>query len=137
MVRKISLLISAYCLITSLTLITRPFTTQGGGGGCYAPKGPFKQLTGEFQYDYKRFGAVGKDWESSCTPEMPYAAVNANARINPEDGHGDWPAVEFIVWFLGPMRSDNPKCIFEITDGGQVLAFKGATKHQLKVIAVP
>ena len=27
------------------------------------PKGPFHQLTGEFQYDYKRYGAVGKDWE--------------------------------------------------------------------------
>ena len=39
------------------------------------PKGPFQQLTGEFQYDYKRYGAVGKDWESGCTREMPYAVV--------------------------------------------------------------
>ena len=65
MVRKVYVLIIACCLITALMLITRPFTAQGRGGGCYVPKGPFQQLSGEFQYDYKRYGAVGKNWESN------------------------------------------------------------------------
>jgi hypothetical protein len=99
------------------------------------PKGPFRQLTGEFQYDYKRYGAVGKDWECSCTREMPYAIVDAHA--NPEGGRDGRPAVEFTVWFLGPMRSDNPKCTFEISDGGEVTTIKEATRHHLNVIAVP
>ncbi len=135
MVRKIFLLISSCCLITALMLITRPFAARGRGGGCYVPKGPFHQLTGEFRYDYKRYGAVDKDWESSCTREMPYALVNAYA--NPEGGRDGWPAVEFKVWFLGPMASDNPKCNVEIADGGEVKAFKEVTRHRLDVIAVP
>ena len=100
MVRKIYVLISAGCLITSLVLVTLPFSSEGRSGGCYAPKGPFQQLSGEFQYDYKRYGAVGKDWESSCTREMPYAVVEAHAN---SEGGGGLPSVEFIVWFLGPM----------------------------------
>jgi hypothetical protein len=137
MMRKSSLLVSTCCLITALAFINRPFTAQGRGGGCYEPKGPFQQLAGEFQYDYRRYGAVGKDWESSCTREMPNAAINAKALINPEAGHGDWPAVEFTVWFLGPMESDNPKCTFEISDGGDVKALKEVTRHHLNAIAVP
>ncbi|MGA2224886.1 MAG: hypothetical protein ABSH41_10630 [Syntrophobacteraceae bacterium] len=99
------------------------------------PKGPFQQLTGEFQYDYKRYGAVGKDWENSCTREMPYAVVDAHA--NPEGGRDGLPSVEFIVWFLGPMKSDNPKCTFKILDGGEVKALKEVTRNHLNVIAVP
>ncbi len=99
------------------------------------PKGPFHQLSGEFQYDYKRYGAVGKDWESSCTEQMPSAIVDAHA--NTEGGPGGWPTVEFIVWFLGPMASDNPKCTLEITGGGEVSALKEVTRHHLNVIAVP
>ncbi|MGO8944629.1 MAG: hypothetical protein ACLQJ7_13270 [Syntrophobacteraceae bacterium] len=132
--RKIHLLISACCLTTTMILITLPLKSSGRGGGCYAPKGPFQQLTGEFQYDYKRYGAVGKDWESSCR-ETPYAVVNAHA--NPVGGRGGWPAVEFTVWFLGPMESDNPKCTFEISDGGEVEALKEVTRYHLNVIAVP
>jgi len=135
MVRKIYVLISACCLITTLMLITLPFSSSGRGGGCYVPKGPFHKLTGEFQYDYSRYGAVGKDWESSCTRETTYAIVNAHAY--PEGGRGGWPAVEFIVWFLGPMASDNPKCTFEIPDGGEVKAIKEVTRHHLDVIAMP
>ena len=135
MVRRIYVLISACCLITALILITRPFTAQGRGGGCYVPKGPFHQLAGEFQYDYKRYGAVGKDWEISCTREMPYAEVDAHA--SPEDGSGGRPMVEFIIWFLGPMKSDNPKCTFEISNGGEVKALKEVTRNHLNVIAVP
>ncbi len=132
MMRKIYVLISAGCLITSLVLVTLPFSSEALSGGCYAPKGPFQQLSGEFQYDYKRYGAVGKDWESSCTREMPYAVVDAH----PEGG-GGLPAVEFIVWFLGPMQSDNPKCNFKIADGGEVKALKEVTRSHLNVIAVP
>ena len=135
MVRKIYVLISACCLIITLILIIRPFTVQGRGGGCYVPKGPFHQLTGEFQYDYERYGAVGKDWESTCTREMPYAFVNAHA--SPEGGRDGLPAVEFKVWFLGPMASANPKCNLEIAGGGEVKAFKEVTRHHLDVIAVP
>lgn len=106
-----------------------------GGGGLYAPKGPFQKLSGEFQYDYSRYGAVGKDWESSYTRKMPHAAVDV--RANPEGERGGLPAVKFIVWFLGPMKSDNPKCTFEIADGGEVKAIKEVTRHHLNVIAVP
>ena len=106
-----------------------------GGGGFYAPKGPFHHLTGEFQYDYERYGAVGKDWKSSCTRKMPYAVVDAHA--NPEGERGGLPAVKFIVWFLGPMTSDSPKCTVEIADGGEVKAIKEVTRHHLNVIAVP
>jgi hypothetical protein len=122
MVRRAWLLTSACCLITALTLIARPFTAQGRGAGSYAPKGPFQQLSGEFQYDYKRYGAVGKDWEGSCTRGMPYAVVDTHA--NPKGGRDGWPAVEFIVRFLGPMKSDNPKCAFEIRDGREVKTLK-------------
>ncbi len=118
MVRKIHLPVSACCLLITLILCTWPFSSPGRCGGCYAPKGPFRRLSGEFQYDYERYGAVGKDWENSCTPEMPYAIVSAHA--NPEGDRGGLPAVEFIVWFLGPMKSDNPKCTFEILNGGEV-----------------
>jgi hypothetical protein len=134
-VRSIYVLIGASCLIITLILVTRPFTAQGRGGGCYVPKGPFQQLTGEFQYDYKRYGAVGKEWESVCTREMSYAIVKAHA--NPEGGGGSWPEVEFIVWFLGPMKSDNPKCTFGISDGGEVKAITKVTRNHLNVIAVP
>ncbi|SPF32190.1 exported hypothetical protein [Syntrophobacter sp. SbD1] len=135
MVRKICVLISTCCLITALMLIARPPDSPARGGGCYVPKGPFQQLTGEFVYDYKLYGAVGKDWEGSCTRETTCALVNAHA--NPEGGRGGWPAVEFTVWFLGPMKSDNPKCTFEISNGGEVKAIKEATRHHLNVIAVP
>ncbi len=66
---------------------------------------------------------------------MPYAVVDAHA--NPEGGLDGWPAVEFKVWFLGPMASDNPKCNLEIADGGKVKALKKVTRHHLDVIAVP
>ncbi len=99
------------------------------------PKGPFHQLSGEFQYDYKRYGAVGKDWEGGCTEQMHYAIVDAHAST--EDEPCGWPAVEFTVWFLGPMTSGNPKCTVEITDGGEVSLIKEATRHHLNVIAVP
>ncbi|MGO9531539.1 MAG: hypothetical protein ACLP3B_10205 [Syntrophobacteraceae bacterium] len=106
-----------------------------GGGGFYAPKGPFQKLSGEFQYDYSHYGAVGKDWESSRTRQMPYVIVDAHA--NPKGESAGLPAVEFIVWFLGPMTSDSPKCNLEITDGGEVKALKKVTRHHLNVIAVP
>jgi len=66
---------------------------------------------------------------------MPYAVVDA--RANPESESTGLPAVEFIVWFLGPMTSDNPKCTVEIADGGEVKAIKEVTRHHLNVIAVP
>lgn len=128
------LLIGA-CLI-GLLLIPWWFNAQGRGGGCYNPKGPFKQLSGKFRYDYYRYGSVGRDWESDCTREMPYAAVKAHG-LNPEGGGGGGPSVEFVVWFLGPMKSDNPKCTVEISGGGEVKAIKEATRHYLNVIAGP
>ena len=135
MVQRVWLLLSTFCLITALTIIAWPFIVQGRSGGYCAPEGPFQRLTGEFQYDYKRYAAVGKDWKSSCTREMPYSAVDAH--VNPENGRDGWPAVEFIVWFLGPMKSDNPKCTFDISDGGEVKALKAVTRHHLNIIAVP
>ena len=134
--RKIHVLIGTCCLIIALALIIRPFAVQGRGCGFYAPKGPFRILSGEFHYDYKRYGAVGKDWESSCTREMPYTAVNAHA-LNHQGGTGDWPIVEFTVWFLGPMRSDNPRCTFEISGGGEVNAVKEVSRRHLKALAGP
>lgn len=135
MVRKIYAPISACCLVFTLILILWPFSSLARCGGCYAPKGPFRQLSGEFQYDYERYGAVGKGWESSCTRETPDAVISAHA--NPEGGRSSRPAVEFIVWFLGPMESGSPKCTFEISNGGEVKAFKEVTRNHLNVIAVP
>jgi hypothetical protein len=66
---------------------------------------------------------------------MPYATVDAHA--DAEGGSHGWPEVEFIVWFLGPMKSNNPKCTFEISHGGEFKAFKEVTRHHLNVIAAP
>jgi hypothetical protein len=66
---------------------------------------------------------------------MPYAVVDAHA-LNPQGVGGGQPSVEFIVWFLGPMKSDNPKCTFEIS-GGEVKALEEVTRHHLNVIAGP
>jgi hypothetical protein len=134
--RRIYALIAIFSMMAALALLILPFTAQSRGGGCYAPKGPFQQLSGEFRYDYERFGAVGKNWELGCTSEMPHCAVEAHS-LKPEDGCEDRPSVEFTVWFLGQMGSDNPKCLFEIMNGGQVVANEGATIHHLKVIAAP
>ena len=66
---------------------------------------------------------------------MPYAVVDAHP--NPEDNSGGLPTVEFIVWFLGPMASDNPKCNLEIAHGGEVKTLKEVTRNHLNVIAAP
>jgi hypothetical protein len=131
--------ILAAALVGSLFLHEQVDATGGhggasghGGGGFYAPKGPFHHLTGEFQYDYKRYGAVGRDWEGSCTRKT---VVDTYA--DPEGERGGLPAVKFIVWFLGPMTSDSPECTFEIADGGEVKNIKEVTRHHLNVIAVP
>jgi len=136
MVRKIHVSISLCFLLTVMALMIRPFSVKGRGVGFYNPRGPFQKLSGEFNYDYKRYGAVGKDWERGYTLEMPYAAVTAHA-LNPAGGSGGWPAVEFIVSFLGPMRSDNPKCTFEISGGGEANTIEEMSRRHLKVLAVP
>jgi hypothetical protein len=98
--------------------------------------GPFGILSGEFKYDYTRYGAIGKDWESDCTAKMPHAAVNAHA-VTAAGGCDHWPSVEFEVGFLGPMKSDHPKCTFEIEGGGRVENIPRATRYHADVIAVP
>jgi len=136
MVRKIYVLIITCCLMTILMLLARPFAAHGRGCGSYAPEGPFQMVTGEFKYNYTRYGAIGKDWESDCTSQMPHAAVNAYAQSS-TGGSGNCPSVRFGVWFLGPMQSDHPKCTFEIVGGGRVENILRATRYSVDVIATP
>jgi hypothetical protein len=124
--------------------LARAYAAHGHGGGSaghgrsgsFGSKGPFQTLTGQFIYDYTRYGAIGKNWESDSTAKMPNAAVNAYA-VSATGQGGNCPSVRFRVWFLGPMKSDHPKCAFEIAGGGRVENILKATRYHADVIALP
>ncbi len=137
MVRKILLLIS---VVTALIYSMQPFTAQGHGGhgvasSFYSVKGPFQQISGEFSYDYNRYGAVGKNWERHSTSKMRYAGVDADA-LKTKSGEVGSPSVRFRVWFLGPMVSKRPKCTFKIGGGGKIEGTPVATRYHVDVLAM-